>query len=151
MIDLVMDNRSFFAPHSRDLMSVQDTVYTPIILSEDTKDSEGPQLIDPTYFSGVELGEDTFPTPRRVALPPRSVIRIRSPTMSIHHPSPISLDSTSSQPAGRCMRNTGLKCKSLIVKTELVEAKENKTKILAKSIDRIRITNMEMEERRAKS
>lgn len=68
MIDGVMDNRSFFAPHSRDLMSVQDTVYTPIILSEDTNDSEGPQLIDPTYFSGVESGDDTFPTPRRVTL-----------------------------------------------------------------------------------
>ena len=44
-----------------------------------------------------------------------------------------------------------MKRKSSVLKTELVDATENETKILAKSIDRIHIRKMEMEERRAKS
>ena len=96
-----MGRRPFFAPHILETSRVlKDTVYTPITLSEDTNDREGPQLMDPTYFPGVESGDDTFLSPRRVAASPRSTTRVPSPTTSGHHPPPVSLDSTSSQPAG---------------------------------------------------
>lgn len=67
----------------------------------------------------------------------------RSPTTSVHHPSPVSLDSTSSQPAGQAVvweACIGHKRKYSILKsTELVdyiEVTEKGTEILAESIDR---------------